>query len=112
MERRKFEIWLTDLGEKAGTEPGKIRPSVVVQSSFLTGLPSTLICPITSNPWLKGLLRIEIKGGISGLQRDSFILIEQIRALDNSKFLQLLGELPLEDQLHLNESLKIVLDLD
>ena len=110
--RNKFEVWLADLGLKDGSELGKIRPVVIVQSSFLSGLPSTIICPITSNPWdEENSFQIPLKMGEAGLMRDSLILTDQLRSLDNSKFKKKIGELAVKNQIKLDQRLKITLDL-
>ncbi|RLD88235.1 MAG: type II toxin-antitoxin system PemK/MazF family toxin, partial [Bacteroidetes bacterium] len=47
MEIRQYDIWLADLNPRLGTEPGKTRPVLVVQTNLLNQVfhPSTLICP-------------------------------------------------------------------
>lgn len=44
------EIWLADLNPPHGTEPGKVRPVLIVQSQALldAGHPSTYIVPLTT----------------------------------------------------------------
>jgi len=50
MKIKQFDIWLADLNPKKGTEPGKIRPVVIVQTDLLNETHlSTIICPITIN---------------------------------------------------------------
>ena len=46
----QYEIWLADLNPQIGTEAGKVRPVVIVQTNFLNEIadPSTIICPITT----------------------------------------------------------------
>lgn len=81
------EIWLANLNPSRGTEPGKTRPVLIVQAQSLinAGHPSTLIVPLTTNliddaeP-----LRIRLHAQ-SLLQRDSDLLIEQLRAIDNRR---------------------------
>jgi mRNA interferase MazF len=48
---KQFEIWIADLNPQIGTEPGKTRPVIVIQSNLLNKIPhpSTLICPLTAN---------------------------------------------------------------
>jgi mRNA interferase MazF len=45
------EIWLANLNPRRGTEPGKLRPVLVIQTQALldAGHPSTLIIPLTTN---------------------------------------------------------------
>ena len=87
---RKFnfgEIWLADLNPKVGTELGKLRPVLIIQNQILLEInhPSTLIIPLTTKliddteP-----LRIRIKAQ-ARLAKDSDLLIDQIRAIDNKR---------------------------
>ena len=84
---RHGEIWLANLNPGRGTEPGKVRPVLLLQNQALldAGHPSTLIVPLTTNlvddaeP-----LRLRIPAG-SGLDRDSDLLVDQVRAIDNKR---------------------------
>ena len=82
MKIKQYYIWLADLNPGKGTEPGKTRPVVVIQTDLLNEFhPSTLICPITSNVNKDiRLLRVHLKKG--QLDKPSDILIDQIRAID------------------------------
>ena len=63
MVGKQYDIWLANLNPHMGTEPGKTRPVVIVQTDLLNDFhPSTLICPITSNVNTEiDLLRVHIK---------------------------------------------------
>lgn len=109
----QYEIWLVNLNPARGTEPGKIRPAVVIQTNLLNQLdhPSTLICPITSQLSAEeNILRVSLAGEGTGLEKGSEILVDQIRALDNRRFLEKLGKLSLEKSLELREKLGAVMD--
>ena len=110
---KKYEVWIADLNPRFGTETGKTRPVVVVQTDLLNGQHiSTIICPCTTKV-ISGLnrMRVHLSAGEAGLNVDSDILVDQIRAIDNRRFLQLLGSLPATAQLKLDQNLKIMLDL-
>ena len=111
MKIKQFDIWLANLNPGKGTEAGKTRPVVIVQTDLLNDSnPSTLICPITSNvrPELD-LLRVHLKKG--QLDKLSDILVDQVRAIDNKRLIQRLGELNQEQIQKLKNNLKIILDL-
>jgi len=111
MKIKQYEIWLADLNPSMGTEPGKTRPVVVVQTDLLNDTHlSTLICPITTNvkPTIN-LLRVHLKTG--QLNQLSDILVDQVRAIDNQRLIKKLGELTKDQQSKLKENLRIVLDL-
>lgn len=110
MKIRQFEIWLANLNPAKGTEPGKIRPVVIVQTNLLNDFhPSTLICPITSNikPEID-LLRVSVS---EWLDQPSDMLVDQIRAIDNKRLIKKLGKLNTEQGKLLRRNLRIVLDL-
>ena len=112
MKIRKFNIYLADLSPRFGTEPGKTRPVVVLQTNLLNdGLhPSTIICPISTNV-IHGaeILRVHLPQKETSLRKDSDILIDQIRAIDNRRFVKHLGELNSIHKAKLIENLKILL---
>lgn len=113
MQPKFHEIWLADLNPQLGTEPGKTRPVLVVQTNLLNPLhPSILICPITSNVTESSqLLRVHIPSGISGTKIPSDIMIDQIRAIDKRRLVRKLGKLPDHLAPHVRENLKIILEL-
>lgn len=87
---RKLEhgaVWLADLNPRRGTEPGKTRPVLIIQSQALldAGHPSTLIIPLTTR-LIEGAepLRLRLSAR-DRLDRDSDLLIDQIRAIDNQR---------------------------
>lgn len=50
MKIKQYDIWLADLNPSKGTEPGKTRPVLVVQTDLLNEThQSTLICPVSTN---------------------------------------------------------------
>jgi mRNA interferase MazF len=81
------EIWLANLNPGKGTEPGKIRPVLIVQCQELLDVshPSTLIIPLTTNLIdAAEPLRLRVAAG-ERLEKDSDLLIDQIRAIDNKR---------------------------
>jgi mRNA interferase MazF len=111
MKIKQFDIWLADLNPRMGTEPGKTRPVVVMQTNLLNDThPSTIICPITSNvqPEIK-LLRVHLRK--NQLDKPSDILVDQIRAIDNKRLLERIGKLNPEQTKAIKRNIQIVLDL-
>ena len=114
MEIRQYEIWLADLNPRIGTEPGKTRPVMVVQTDLLNKIPhpSTLICPVTSNVIMKSdLLRIHLKKGMANLHQECDIIVDQLRAIDNRRLIKKIGDLPASLVDTTRENLRIILDL-
>ncbi len=114
MKGKQYEIWIADLNPTKGTEPGKIRPVIVVQSDLLNKHhPSVIICPLTTNVQKDSeILRVHLKKGCCGLIEECDIMVDQPRAIDNKRLIKKLGIAPSEVIPILKENLKTVLDLE
>ena len=111
---RRYDVWIADLNPQIGTEPGKVRPVVIIQTDFLNNTHfSTIVCPVTTQVVAESkLLRVHLKKGEAGLKADSDVLVDQVRAIDNKRFIKRVGSLVKQQRRLLDENLKIVLDLD
>lgn len=115
MPIKQFEIWIADLNPQIGTEPGKTRPVLAIQTNLLNKIPHpfTIVCPITTNVEKDAdILRVHLKKGMGNLHENCDILIDQIRAIDNKRLIKKVGELPLELVDKVKENILIILDLD
>ena len=112
MKIKQYEIWIADLNPRFGTEAGKTRPVVVIQSDLLNKFhPSTIVCPITTNVKPDAnILRVHLTKGSSKLKEDCDIMIDQIRAIDNKRLLKKIGDLDQEQIELIKTNLSIVLD--
>ena len=111
MEIKQYDIWLANLNPSKGTEAGKTRPVVIVQTDLLNTIHlSTLICPVTTNvhPELE-YLRVHLAKG--QLDKISDVLVDQIRAIDNTRLISKLGRLTQAQQVKIKDNLRIMLDL-
>ena len=114
MQIKRFEIWIADLNPEIGTESGKTRPVLIVQTNLLNMIPhpSTIICPITTNTQKESeILRVHIKKGTANLFENCDIMVDQIRAIDNTRLIKKIGQLPDNLANKVKENLSIVLDL-
>jgi len=111
MEIKKWHVYLADLNPRIGTEPGKVRPVVVVQTDLLNGLhPSTVVCPLTTKVQPRArFLRVHLIIGEAGLKEQSVIMVDQIRAIDNRRFLGHTGKISRKSQVKLVENIRILL---
>ena len=111
MKIKQYDIWLLNLNPSKGTEPGKTRPVVIIQTDLLNETHlSTIICPITTNVNKEiELLRVHLKAG--QLDNISDILVDQIRAIDNKRLIKKLGQLNKDQKIRLKSNLRIVLDI-
>jgi mRNA interferase MazF len=111
MKIEKFHIYLADLNPRMGTEPGKIRPVIVLQTDLLNNIhPSTVICPLTTKIIKDAdILRIHLSKKETGLDQDSDILVDQIRSIDNRRLLKHIGKLKQQHQQQLLDNIKTLI---
>lgn len=112
---KQFQCWIANLDPNFGTEPGKRRPVVIVQTDLLNeaGHVSTLICPLTTVIRKKAnLLRVNLPAGTAGLDKASAVMIDQVRAIDNRRLEHKVGTLPEEIRDRIKRNLRLILDLD
>ena len=87
---RRGEIWLADLNPPQGTEPGKTRPVLIIQSQALlnAGHPSTLVIPLTTK-LAEDAEPLRIRVDAAGrLPKPSDLLMDQMRAIDNGRLVK------------------------
>lgn len=81
-------IYLVNFNPSKGTEAGKIRPALVVQTDLLARAnhPSTMVMPLTTQLSSRGnVLRFHISCR-EQLVQDSDAMLDQVRAIDNCRF--------------------------
>ena len=113
MTSRHGHVYLADLNPRFGTEPGKLRPVVVIQSDLLNqaGHPSTWILPCTTRRVGNNLLRVVLPAGAAGNHEECEIMIDQSRAVDNRRIGRALGSLPSAILREVKEKLRLLGEL-
>ena len=96
MRARRGVLYLADLSPRAGTEPGKVRPVLVIQTDLLSqaGHPSTWVLPCTTRLTGENLLRVVLPRGIAGNREECEVMVDQSRAIDNRRLVRPLKPLP------------------
>lgn len=88
MPVKRGSIHLVNFNPSKGTEPGKIRPCLVMQSDLLNeaGHPGITVLPLTTMLCDDAApLRFRLKTR-DQLQADSDIMVDQTRTIDNHRF--------------------------
>jgi len=117
MHIKRWEIWLASLDPSFDTEAGKMRPVLIIQSDLLNAVHfSTAVLLITSRI-VSGvhILRYNLNDlqPETGLNQNSDLLLDQIRTIDNKRFIKKMGAIDNQIcRLKIMEQLKIVLDLE
>ncbi len=84
MQIKQGDIFLVDLNPVKGHEQSGFRPVLILQNNILNkNLNTVIVAPISANTKVKGLLTTYyLSRKISQLDKDSVILLFQIRTLD------------------------------
>jgi len=96
MTIKRGELYYADLSPVVGSEQGGVRTVLVVQNDVGNKYSPTIIAAAVTSKINKAKLptHIELPIGDFGLQKDSVILLEQIRTLDKRRLKERIGELP------------------
>ncbi len=96
MNVKRGDIFYADLSPVIGSEQGGIRPVLIVQNDVGNKYsPTVIAAAITSQKFKADLpTHITIPADVSGLAKDSVVLLEQVRTLDKKRLRERIGTLP------------------
>lgn len=110
---RRGDIFYADLSPVVGSEQGGVRPVLIVQNDVGNKYSPTVIVAAITSQINKAKLptHIEILGEDYGLNKDSVILLEQVRTVDKKRLKEKIGHLDEEKMELVNDALIISLGL-
>jgi len=110
---RRGTLYLADLNPRRGTEAGKVRPVLVIQTDLLNDAehPSTWVLPCTTRLTDENLLRVLLPKGMAGNRQDCEVMIDQSRTIDNRRFVERLKALPQSILQEVEEKLRLLAEL-
>lgn len=110
---KRGDVFFADLNPVVGSEQGGMRPVLVIQNDVGNKYSPTVIVAAITSQIEKGKLptHVEISATESSLEKDSVILLEQIRTIDKQRLAQKIAHLELEIMERVNEALEISLGL-
>lgn len=116
MEERKIrrgDIYYADLNPVIGSEQGGRRPVLIISND--TGnrhSPTVIIAAITGLEHTKAKLPTHtIVRDIKGLEKNSIVLLEQIRTIDKQRLKQYMGMIPNNIMARVDKALAISVSL-
>lgn len=114
MAVKRGSVYLATFNPSKGTEAGKIRPCLVIQTDLLNdeAHPSTTVLPLTTQLIDDAApLRFRILAR-DRLQQDSDIMLDQARSIDNRRFHgDELTRLYPDELADIDNSLRVLLEL-
>ena len=86
---KRGELYYADLSPVVGSEQGGVRPVLVVQNDIGNMYSPTVIVAAITSQINKAKIPTHIEIGMSyGLNKDSVLLLEQIRTLDKRRLME------------------------
>ncbi len=109
MSVRRGDIYYADLSPVVGSEQGGLRPVLIIQNDVGNKYSPTVIAAAITSRMSKARLptHIDVYADRVGLQKDSVILLEQIRTLGKRRLKEKMGHLDEEMMDHVNTAIAI-----
>ncbi|GAA5347043.1 MAG: type II toxin-antitoxin system PemK/MazF family toxin [Planifilum sp.] len=110
---KRGDVYFADLSPVVGSEQGGVRPVLVIQNNIGNRFSPTVIVAAITAQIQKAKLptHVEIDAKTYGFDRDSVILLEQIRTIDKQRLTDKITHLDDEMMARVNEALQISLGL-
>lgn len=113
MQVKRGDIFYADLSPVVGSEQGGVRPVLVLQNNIGNKYsPTTIVAAITSQINKAKLpTHLEIQAQEYGLQKDSVVLMEQIRTIDKKRLREKIGNINDQKMFEIDTCLKVSVGL-
>ncbi len=113
LDIKRGYLYYADLSPVVGSEQGGVRPVLIIQNDIGNKYSPTVIVAAITSQINKAKLptHIEISAHEYGLNKDSVILLEQIRTIDKKRLREKIGCLDENMMLKVDNSLQISLGL-
>lgn len=111
---RRGDVYYADLRPVIGSEQGGIRPVLIVQNDVGNKHSPTVICAAITSKMNKAKLptHIELSTRDYDMDKDSVILLEQLRTIDKKRLKDKVCHLDMQIMKKVNRALLISLELD
>lgn len=110
---KRGDVYFADLSPVVGSEQGGVRPVLIIQNDIGNRFSPTVIVAAITAQIQKAKLptHVEIDAKRYGFERDSVILLEQIRTIDKQRLTDKITHLDEEMMDKVDEALQISLGL-
>ncbi len=107
---KRGEIYYADLSPVVGSEQGGVRPVLIVQNDVGNKYSPTVIVGAITSKLDKAKLPTHVELGVStGLEKESVLLLEQLRTIDKARLKSRVGEITSDTMRKVNNALMISL---
>ena len=111
---RRGDVYYADLRPVIGSEQGGIRPVLIIQNDVGNKHSPTVICAAITSKMNKAKLptHIELSTATYDMDKDSVVLLEQLRTIDKKRLKDKVCHLDAQIMQKVNRALMISLELD
>ena len=113
MTVQRGDIYYADLRPVVGSEQGGVRPVLIIQNDVGNRHSPTVICAAITSQMNKAKLptHVELHSDKYDLAKDSVVLLEQLRTIDNKRLKDKVCHLDQQILLKIDKALEISLEL-
>lgn len=112
MEVKRGEIWYADLGSREGSEQRGVRPVLIIQNDKgNTHSPTVIAASMTDAKKRYMPTHMNVLCSMTGMKKNTVVMLEQIHTIDKSKLRNLIAELPEEKMQEADDLIKLSLGL-
>ncbi|GGE34405.1 mRNA interferase MazF [Pullulanibacillus pueri] len=110
---KRGDVYFADLSPVVGSEQGGVRPVLIIQNDIGNRFSPTVVVAAITAQIQKAKLptHVEIDAKKYGFDRDSVILLEQIRTIDKQRLTDKITHLDEDMMANVNEAIQISLSL-
>ncbi|MBB6674020.1 type II toxin-antitoxin system PemK/MazF family toxin [Cohnella nanjingensis] len=110
---KRGDVFYADLSPVVGSEQGGVRPVLVIQNDIGNRFSPTVIVAAITAQIQKAKLptHVEIEAKVHGMERDSVVLLEQIRTIDKQRLTDKITHLEEEMMRKVDDALLISVGL-
>ena len=111
---RRGDVYYADLRPVIGSEQGGIRPVLIIQNDVGNKHSPTVICAAITSKMNKAKLptHIELNARLYDMDKDSVVLLEQLRTIDKKRLKDKVCHLDGDMQQKVDCALRVSLELD
>jgi len=111
---KRGDVYYADLRPVVGSEQGGIRPVLIIQNDVGNRHSPTVICAAITSKMNKAKLptHIELRSSLYDMDKDSVVLLEQLRTIDKTRLKDKVTHLDGDIMRRINRALMISLELN
>ena len=106
------ELYYADLSPVVGSEQGGMRPILILQNNVGNKYSPTVVVATITSRLEKTKLPTHVRLSSAHLEKDSIVLLEQIRTIDKRRLCEYIGSVTPEEMAQIEHALLVSIGMD